>query len=253
MKKSIFVLLVLLAVLIVTCVYEKTYEIYSTSPKELTLIERKSSTQSDSAAANVPVTVEKKVEKTSAPVSAVPIVTKPVAVKPAPVVKSEPKVKTTTEMKVVPAEKPAIKTEKIVSKEVKKETTPSQKLPAVLTEEANVSKPAAIQKNTAVSTNKQTPEVEKSGEEEIVDYLMWALKNRDIAMKNRDEVEARIHELITKAINDRKIALADRKVVLDERSKNEVELEKLQTEQIDARDASYESITNPKTTNQGEK
>ena len=75
---------------------------------------------------------------------------------------------------------------------------------------------------------------------------MWALKNRDIALKNRDEVEARIQELITKALNDRK-------VVLEERNKNEVALEKLQTEQINARDASYESVINPKTTNQGEK
>ena len=104
-----------------------------------------------------------------------------------------------------------------------------------------------------MATPKAEPVTQNASEKEIVDYIMWALKNRDIALKNRDEVEARIQELITKALNDRKVALNDRKIVLDERSNNEVELEKLQTELIDARDASYESVINPKTTNQGEK
>ena len=74
---------------------------------------------------------------------------------------------------------------------------------------------------------------------------MWALKNRDIALKNRDEVEARIQELINKALNDRKI-------VIEERTQNEVALEKLQIELIDARDADYQSVINPKIT-QGKK
>lgn len=245
MKKSIFVLIVLLAVLIITCVYQKTYEIYSTSPKELTLIDRKSKTQA---------AVEKEEEKSTIPaVTPVPVPTKPVAVKQAPVVKAEPEVKETAvkkeaEVKVVETKKPVITTDKAIVKEVKKEA-----VPAVMTKKDTTPKPVAVQKSTTEATNKPTPSTEKSGEEEIVDYVMWAMKNRDIAMKNRDQVAARIQELITKAINDRKVALDERKVVLDERSKNEVELQKLQTEQIDARDASYESVTNPKTTNQGEK
>ncbi len=250
MKKSIFVLLVLLAILIVTCVYQKTYEIYSTSPKEITLIERKPTTQSTATTA----TVEKKEEKTTIPaVTPAPVPTKPIAIKPAPVVKAESAVKKEAKVKVV-------ETEKAVAKEVKKEavqstenSAPADKVPVVMTEKATTPKSVAIQKSTSDTANKPAPTTEKSGEEEIVDYVMWAMKNRDIAMKNRDQVVARIQELITKAINDRKVALDERKVVLDERSKNEVELEKLQTEQIDARDASYESVTNPKTTNQGEK
>ena len=119
-----------------------------------------------------------------------------------------------------------------------KKSTSAPKVPAVITKEINTPKP--------VVTEKTKPVTQTAGEKEIVDYIMWALKNRDIALKNRDEVEARIQELVTKAFEDRQI-------VLDERSKNEVALENLQTELIDARDASYESVINPKTTNQGEK
>lgn len=240
MKKSVLVLIVLLAVLIVTCVYQKTYAIYSTSPKELTLIERKTTTQSESTAKTA--AVERKEQKTSTiPVVSVPTPTKPIEVKPVP--KTKP----------VLAHKPVVKTEKVVAKEVKEKaapsktnSTPAAKVPAVLTKKASIPKPEATQKSKTESEDQSQPVTQNAAEKEIVDYIMWALNNRDIALKNRDEVEARIQELITKALNDRK-------VVLDERSKNEVELEKMQAELIDARDTSYESVINPETTNQGEK
>jgi len=226
MKKFVLPLIALLSVLIVTCVYQKTYTIYSTSSNELTLVERKATPQSKNTAETV--VVEKTEEKTSTlPVASVPTPTKPVEVKP------------------VLENKPVVKTEKTVEKEAKvdaspatEKSTPAPKVPAVMTKETNTPKP--------VVTEKTNPVTQTAGEKEIVDYIMWALNNRDIALKNRDEVEARIQELVTKALNDRK-------VVLEERSKNEVALEKLQTELIDARDASYESVINPKTTNQGEK
>ncbi len=229
MKKSVLVLLLLLVVLIVTCVYDKTYTIYSTSSaKEIILVERKNVSKQENTTQTVGEW-RKEIKSTALPVATAPTSTKPVEVKPEPEV----------------AHKPVVKTEKTVEKEAKKKTVPSTKnsipaakVPAILTKEASAPKP--------VTTDKTKPVTQNAEEKEIVDYLMWALKNRDIALKNRDEVEARIQELITKALNDRK-------VVLEERNKNEVALEKLQTEQINARDASYESVINPKTTNQGEK
>ena len=225
MNKSILALLFLLVTLILTCVYEKTYSIYSAdAPKELILVERNDNTQSKNTAEKA--VVENKEETTSTlPVVSVPTPTKPVEVKPVP--------KTKPEIENKPVEKEA----QLVASPVIKKSTPAPKAPAVMTEEANTPKP--------VVTEKTKPVTQTAGEKEIVDYIMWALKNRDIALKNRDEVEARIQELLTKALNDRK-------VVLEERSQNEVELQKLQTELIDARDASYESVINPKTTNQGE-
>ena len=229
MKKSVLVLLLLLVVLIVTCVYDKTYTIYSTSSgKEVILVERKNVSKQENTTQTVGEWREE-IKSTALPVATAPTSTKPVEVKPEPEV----------------AHKSVVKTEKTVEKEAKKKTVPSTKnsipaakVPAILTKEASAPKP--------VTTDKTKPVTQNAEEKEIVDYLMWALKNRDIALKNRDEVEARIQELITKALNDRK-------VVLEERNKNEVALEKLQTEQINARDASYESVINPKTTNQGEK
>lgn len=227
MNKSILALLFLLVTLILTCVYEKTYSIYSAdAPKELILVERNDTPQSKSTAETA--AVKKKEEKTSTlPVVSVPTPTKPVEVKP------------------VLEKKPVVKTEKTVEREAKvdaspvtKKSAPAPKVPVVTTKETNAPKPVVIEKTEPVT--------QTAGEKEIVDYIMWALKNRDIALKNRDEVEARIQELVTKAFEDRQI-------VLDERSKNEAALAKSQTELIDARDASYESVINPKTTNQGEK
>jgi len=252
MKKSVLALLILLAVLIVTCVYQKTYTIYSTSPKELTLVERDTTAKSTVKTGAVE-------EKTSTiPVVSVPTPIKPVEVKPLletkpivvhkPVLKTEkaaPSAENTTvdvkpviEPKPTVAHKPVVKTEKPVEKEVKEKSAPSAK--------GTTPKAVTTEKPSTESTDKPKPVTQNAGEKEIVDYIMWALKNRDIALKNRDEVEARIQELITKALNDRKI-------VLEERSKNEIALEKLQTELIDARDASYESVINQKTTTQGEK
>jgi len=255
MKKFVLPLLALLSVLIVTCVYQKTYTIYSASSNELTLVERKATSQSKSTVETV--VVETKEEKTSTlPVAPVNTPTKPVEVKPESENKSVSEHKSTakTDKAVEIESETTTKSMKelipfyqqMIKKEAKEKATPStknstpvKKVPTVTTEE--------------VATPKAEPVTQNASEKEIVDYVMWALNNRDIALKNRDEVEARIHDLINKALNDRKVALADRKIVLDERSKNEVELEKLQAEQIDARDASYESVINPKTTNQGEK
>ena len=250
MQKSIFVLLVLLALLIVTCVYEKTYTIYATSPNELKLIERKPIAQGESTDHTIPV--EKKEVKAVIP----PVVTAPKPIKPVEV-KPEPKPKPVVE------ERTALEPKEVVQKEVtKKEVESSTKektAPPIATTVTAPKTPVAIKKEVSLPepmpTQKSTAEasVEKTDEKEIVDYLMWALNNREIALKNRDEVEARIEELITNALNNRKIALDERKAVLDERSNNELELEKHQAELIDARDASYESVTNPTTTNEGEK
>lgn len=250
MKKSVLALLVLLGILIVTCVYQKTYTIYAAYPKELTLIERKTTIEPHHTAKAV--SVEKIEEKPSA----LPVISAPTPVKHKEA-KPESQSISAVEKKSVPENKPAKKTEKSSTQAIVKET--KAKTIAPLTNDTVETKEPAVsakKENKAQSAVKQAPKTEmhlqketvvkNNSEEEIVNYLMWALKNRDIALKNRDEVQARIQELITKALNDRK-------VVIEERTKNEVILEKREAELIDARDASYENVTNPKTTIQGEK
>lgn len=258
MKKSVLALLILLAVLIVTCIYDKTYTIYSTSPKKLTLVERKTTARSESTVKTD--AVEKKEEKTSIlPVISVATPTKDTEVNPEPETKPAVKTDKTVEIQATAAETKSMKELMSFYQEMKNKkdketaTLSAEAVPAITTKEVTTPKPVVTKKSKKENTHEVEPVTQNTGEKEIADYIMWALNNRDIAIKNRDEVEARIQELITQALNDRKVALADRKVVLDERSKNEIALENMQTELIDARDASYESVTNPKTTNQGEK
>lgn len=250
MKKSVLALLVLLGVLIVTCVYQKTYSIYSTYPKKLTLVERKKTTVPHNTVKAG--TVKEIEEKPSAlPVSSAPIPVKHKEAKPEPQIKPEDKIKSVQETK------PVKNTEKASTQAVKKENkvkTTTQitnnadqtNASAAVKEKESIFQPLVTKESKTGTALQKKTVVKHNSEEEIVDYLMWALKNREIALKNRDEVRARIQELITKALNDRKI-------VIEERTKNEITLQKLQTELIDARDASYESVTNPKTTIQGEK
>ena len=244
MKKSILALLFLLVTLILICVYEKTYTIYSAdAPKELILVKRETTVDNKNAVnavvaeektSTISVSTAKKHTEINpdSKTDNTPTTTKSVSI-----VKESVEEESTTTTKPMKELIPFY--QKMAEKEAKekaapstKNSTPAQKVPTVITKE--------------VTTPKAEPVTQNAGEKEIVDYIMWALKNRDIALKNRDEVEARIQELITKA-------LQDRQVVLDERSKNEIALEKQQTALIDARDASYESVINPKTTNQGEK
>jgi len=227
MKKSVFVLLLLLTVLIVTCVYDKTYTIYSnSSAKELILVEQKNVSKQENTTQTVGEW-RKDLKSTALPVTTVPVKKKDAEAKTEVVKKS-----------VVKPTQLIENTHKVESKSsIKSNSTSAQKAPIAVKKEVHESKD--MKSNTVAKTQ------EKS-EKELVDYLMWALKNRDIALKNRDEIEARIQDLITQALNDRKI-------VIEERSKNEIILDQLQIELIDARDTSYENITNPKTTTKGEK
>lgn len=264
MRKSILVLLFLLTVLIIVCVYQKTYTIYSSSSNELTLIERKPVTQEKKS--DNTVAAEK--EKTSVlPVFLAPTLAKPVEtkktdeIKPVseiiPAAKADEDIEIKTEeVEQAPVTEPEAKTdttEKIKATPVTDNSVPAEKVSATQSKEPSVPEPEEIEKQKTEDTEKSKPVMQNAAEKEIVDYVMWALNNRDIALKNRDEVEARIQELIRKALDDRELALKERQAVLNERSENETALVKLQTELIDARDASYESVINPKTTNEGKK
>jgi len=251
MKMSIFALLSLLLILIVTCVYEKTYTLYSTSSKELTLVERAPIVQVNQKSVivekkeeQIPVQPPKtlKLEETKPTTKAQPISIPESKTKPAeqkkPVVQSA---KETTKLATEIQEPQMIVTAKSIVAAKQGKPTPRQS-----TEKMKVTSvpklPTVLKNHTQVTP---APQIHNS-EKEIVDYIMWALNNRALALKNREAVEARIQDLITQALNDRK-------VVLEERSSNEVELMKHQAELIDARDAAYESVTNPKTKKEGEK
>jgi len=205
MKKTIAALLVLLTVVIVTCVYQKTYEIYDTSPKKVTLIKINSTDKNEGIpSANISVPT---------PVKPVTItVTQPVFTVEKPVAVGQSK-------KSVP-----VKTAK-VEKEEQEPTTPSL---------------------IDIIFNNNTADTQSPAHKEIVDYIIWALKNREIALKNRDEVEKRIHELAQQAMNEREL-------VLEERNQQQDTLQKRQKQLIEDRDASYKRVIDQQTTNNGEK
>ncbi len=112
-------------------------------------------------------------------------------------------------------------------------------------------KTAVIRTETKYSTSSvQTKEVasteikELEGAE-IVDYVMWALENRNIALANRDKVVLRIEELVKKI-------LAERLKTIEKRDNRMLALEKQQQETLDARDIMYEKILQTNTIHTGE-
>lgn len=198
MKKSILALLVLLFLLMLTCVYQKTDVLYA----------KYNDNSPNSLATPLPA-----VEK---------------------VVKKEPK---STKSETAVVQKPLIKQDTST-------TTPQVKLQAKVAVVENkikitksiteaVPKPLIKQKTSATTPVAPTPAKQKDIEE--IDALMQALKNREVAFKNRDAFELYIQRLIKQALNDRTIAISHM-------NNEELHLIELQKELIKARDHDYNKI-----------
>lgn len=198
MKKPILVLLVLLFLLILSCVYQKTEVLYAKTND------------------NLPNTL--------------PAIT----LKPLPAVKKEHKsTKSVTEV----VQKPLIKQEtSTTTQKVQlqaKVAVVENKIKITKSVTEAVPKPLIKQKITATTPVAPTPAKQKDIEE--IDTLMQALKNREVAFKNRDAFELYIQRLIKQALDDRTIAISYM-------NNEELHLLELQKELIKARDHDYNQI-----------
>lgn len=185
MKKSITSLLVLLFLLIVTCVYQKTSELnikyaeHHTSPKD-----------------------------------------------------------STDHISVLPAQH-TMQTENI--EKIKKIQEEAIKAVIIKTKkETHVSKKA---KSIPQISMKTLPSIQKDIEE--IDTLMRALKERKVAFENRAKYEAHLQHLITKALENRSLAIAYM-------NKEGLRLLELQSELLNTRDVTYNQIAHTNTPTSGE-
>lgn len=178
MKKSILALLVLIFLLILTCVYQKTdvlYAKYNDNPPN-------------------------------------------------------------TLATIAPTPLPAVRKETSGSKmqaKVVKEITTSKREAEVL------HKLMTQQKSSTMTTPAKQNDIEE------IDTLMQALKEQESALKNRDEFELHLQELIKRALENRSAAIAHM-------NKEELHLIELQKELIKTRDIAYDKIGQPNTPTSGE-
>lgn len=200
MKKSIFALLFLLVLLIVTCVYQKTYALYAhTTTEEETL---KIETPAE--------IISPKEEHTLA--------------KKRTITEKENVVVTTTEQIV--SKEPTL-LEKIKTT-VDSVVSSEKEIPSTDTKVA--SKIASHQAVTSTEKSLKRPTLDtKEEEKEAVDYLLSVLKERDIALANRDEAESRLHALIKQALENRRVAI-------DNMDKVSTQIDASQQERLKERD-----------------
>ena len=186
MKKPILVLLVLLFLLILSCVYQKTEVLYAKT--------------NDTTRNTLPT----------------------ITLKPLPAVEKVVNVAKIAEETVTEtvAEIVVVAEEAIVGKETKNEAEVVQK-PLIKQETPTVTPATAVL-------------AEKKDIEEI-DALMQALKNREIAFKNRDAFELHLQQLIKQALDNRIIAISHM-------NNEELHLREMQKELIKDRDHAYNMI-----------
>jgi len=172
MKKHILALLFLLLILIVTCVYQHTYTLYSEAHADYN-----TSMQSEQEIITI------KSEETKIPVKQQKIVETP----------------TNTVHKESPTEEtsPTL-VEKITNAVIAATTSESKE--ATQTPKKVVHEEVKTDKTlTTMNTQKE--------EKEVIDYLLTVMNERDEALTNRDEAEANMHALIKKVLEERRVAI----------------------------------------------
>lgn len=183
MKKTLFVLFLLLFILIITCVYQKTYTIYSQQ-----------------------TTIENNVSQ--------------------PVVEVKSLSHINTKNEVVTTKKEPIQEATLLERI-------QSSVMSVMTSDEDENKTKAVNKlsntqtNDSVATTNDAQPLGKE-EQEIVDYLISVLKERDLAIAERDKVEAQLQDIINKALEERRLAIdnmhsevdrleKEKKILLEER------------------------------------
>ena len=249
MKKSILALFVLLFLFILMCVYQKTYQIYAKNNNNtITAVHTTSSIQPSESTVILP-SIKK--ENTALKVETHKVVT----------IKSTPKEPHIAVEKKIPTTIPVVKAVKTVpvpkitshkkSEEVKKkEITLSKPTPETKTALEKVNKP--IGKKEPLKTmvpdttvEQQKPSLKEDHDLKEIDSLMQALKDRDGALKDREELELRIQQLIKEALDNRFNAIAYM-------NKEELRLLDLQKELLNVRDIAYKKIGQTNTPTSGE-
>jgi len=173
MKKSILTLLFLLLLLIMTCVYQKTYTLYAqTTEDHTTIVPMK---QNALISPKKEAIVVKHTED---------IPTKKLVEEKQPL--QEPSFLDTVTKSITTVITPK-----------KQETKDRIVTPATIKSEA-ITIPIIVEKDTS-STQKE--------EKEVVDYLLSVLKEQDDALVARDEAEEKLHTLIKHVLQNRQIAI----------------------------------------------
>ena len=268
MKKTILALFLLLFILIVTCAYEKSATIYSNSlaehPTPMDVIETDTLIVIKEAANTVVAPVKEKavVAKTIEKQIEAKTVVQSKKETPRPPLSESTREEEEAEKTLLAKLKSAVlkrlqsfdtKTEEEEKTEQSKpviETQNHQEVKDLLPKVAHTtseeeSKPVALENASAAIENISLTVTYNTSEEEIVDHLVEALKQQDLAFKNRDKFMLEIEELIKRALDDRCVAISHRK-------KEELALKKTQKVLLDERDLNTKKIPEPYTINPGE-
>lgn len=223
MKKTIYLLLILLLVLIVTCVYQKTYTLYEKvyvhdtnasittqkmpAKQEVTPPKEKEILKNDTKSEHRSTTIQIETKKEDRPQ------------------KSQNLVNTSMESNV--SKNSALKEPTFLEKvEEKVISVVSLEDKVVHKKSEGLSKPKGFPVRAIPKNNKISLDTEIA-EKEVVDYLLTVLKEQEIALSNRDEAESKLEALIKKVLEERSISIKSRqKASLDIDKKHEERLQK---------------------------
>ena len=203
MKKSILALLFLLLLLILTCIYQKTYTLYALATAEN----------------NSTVSHIKSIET--------------ISTKKEDIV-AEQEEKT---IKVIPVKKRATSTEKQKSSE---EPTFLEKVKTTVTS-VITSKKEDVTTEPTIITGEPKPHIQptlntKKEEKEVVDYLLSVVNEQDASLAQRDEAENKLQALIKRVLEDRRLAIENMEQV-------SLEIDKQQQERLKERETMSQTPT----------
>jgi len=201
MKKSIFLLLFLFLVLVITCVYQKTYILYEKSHNK-----RHTTVQTANIETLASLKKEHPIEKHrgTTPIPAL----------------SDKVQKNKTQMALLkeePSEKSSF-LEKLKNTVSNVMTSAKKETPTKVTNPIEHGVGANNAKKNALTTQIE--------EKEVVDYLIQLLKEQHLALANRDEEENKLHALIKKVLQERHIAIENmEKASLDIETRHQTRLD----------------------------
>ena len=267
MKKTISALSLLLFILIVTCAYQKSAAIYANSlaehPTPMDVIETDTLIVIKEPANTVVAPVKEKavVAKTIEKQIEVKTLVESEKETPKPPISESTREDEESEKTLLAKLKSAVlkRLQSFDTKTKEEETEQSKAVPETQNHQVvkdllpkvaqhtseEESKPVALENASAVIENISLTVTYNTSEGEIVDHLVEALRQQELAFKNRDKFMLEIEALIKRALDDRWVAIAYRK-------KEELALEKTQKVILDERDLNTKKIPKPYTINPGE-
>jgi len=201
MKKYILTLLFLFLVLVVTCVYQNTYNLYEKAhakdknTQQHVQIEQNTNLKKEQASEKVKVTqsytaLATQANKQSAKVKNLKM---EAVLNEETLAKKEPTEANKTAQSPSFLEKVKATVLSVVSSETKNMPLAQNNL--------KEDKRLATKENTDGTVNTQAEE------KEVVDYLLSVLKEQNVALSNRDKAESKLHMLIEKVLKDRQLAI----------------------------------------------